>query len=126
MRWNVSQFVLDPLVIGQHPAAASFACRMVQQLPAEFSYTRSWDEAIVPTLTEHASLLVRGIGPETLAQLTEYTSWSPDFSYELLFADQQTGEAKQFHITSQIDTPERGTARFGLPFDEHRDVPTAL
>lgn len=125
MRWNVSQFVLDPVVIGQHPPAVSFACQTVEQLPAEFSYAKSWDEAIVPTLTEHASLLVRGLSPETLAQLTEYTSLLPSFSYELSFADQQTGEERQFHITSEIDTPERGTSRFGLPFDEHRDVPTA-
>jgi hypothetical protein len=103
---------------------ATFPCQTVDEIPAEFSYQRSWDEAIMPSLTEPASLLVRGIGAETFAQLTAYTSWSPHFSYQLSFNDLRTGEVKQFHVTSRIDTHERGAARFGLSFDPERDVPS--
>jgi len=77
MTWNVSEFTLDPLALGQHPPSATFPCQTVEEIPSEVSYQRSWDEAIMPSLTEHASLLVRGIAPSTFAQLTAYTSWSP-------------------------------------------------
>jgi len=123
MTWDVSEFALDPFVLGQHPPSATFPCEGVEEIPAEFSYRKSWDEAVMPSLTGHASLLVCGIGPETFVQLTAYTSRSPHFSYQLSFTDQRTGEVKQFHVISQIDTQEQGAVRFGLHSDPERDVP---
>lgn len=123
MKWAVSEFALDPFVVRQSPPPATFPCETVEEIPAKFSYQRSGDGAIAPSLAEQASLLVRGIGPKTLAQLSAYTSWSPHFSYQLSFMDQRTGERRQFHVTSQIDTQEQGAARFGLDFDAERDVP---
>jgi hypothetical protein len=123
MTWNVSEFVLDPRFAGKCPPYEAFPCQTVEEMPAEFSCQRS-GETIAPSLRENASLLVSGISPETFAQLTSYTSWSPYFSYRLSFTDERTGEVKQFDVTSQMDTQEQGAARFGLPFDPERDVPS--
>jgi hypothetical protein len=104
------------LPVGRRPPSAKFPCRSITLRPEEYFPDKisGLDGAVVRSQKERRSVLVRGISPEKLAELAAFISWTPDFSYELSFTDRRTEAPESFHVVSRIDTPELGTARFGL------------
>jgi hypothetical protein len=107
MTWDVAEITLEAHYLNAASDALTLACQSLSEVPAEYYPDNvASDGAVMRSLKEPPSLLVRGINPQGLEAL----NWEPT---DVSFKDSRTGKAESFRIERRY-SPEPGTLRLGL------------
>jgi hypothetical protein len=107
MAWQVTEITLEAHYLNRPPDTLTLACRSVEERAAEYYPDKvAADGAVMRSVKERRSLLVRGINPQALETLT----WQPT---DVSFRDSRTGKVESFRVERRY-SPEPGTLRLAL------------
>jgi pyrimidine deaminase RibD-like protein len=103
---EVEEITLKALYMNADTDSHTFKCSSVTELPPEYVHNKAADGAIMRSIIEPPTVLIRGIDADSVHAL----AWAPN---RLEFHDAKSGEAKEY-IGGLRDSTEPNTVKFAI------------